>query len=185
MFARSIDPSTVEPSGAISVAPTTSLLVPFVKPTQMSTEPELLAPFESQPVGVALPRMHGCASAVKPSGKTIGLATRARGSTGIRRSALGHARRWSRLGGHHRGRQWRRGGIGLADSAAAAEEAGQNCAAEQRKDPEREEAEDGDRTEAGPALTGLLPLFVRIAVVLLVVGGVVEVVDVLRLAGHR
>ena len=37
--------------------PTTSLLVPFVKPTQMSTEPELLAPFESHPVGVTLPRI--------------------------------------------------------------------------------------------------------------------------------
>src|SRR6187397_1946609 len=72
MSARSIDPSTVDPSGAMRVAPTTSLLVPFVKPTQMSTEPELLAPFESQPVGVTLPRMQGCASAVKPSANTTG-----------------------------------------------------------------------------------------------------------------
>ena len=54
------------------MAPTTSLLVPFVKPTQMSTDPELLAPFELHPVRVALPRMQGCASAVKPSGKTTG-----------------------------------------------------------------------------------------------------------------
>src|SRR5688572_29507615 len=72
MRARSIDPSTVEPSGATSVAPITSLPVPFRKPTQMSTTPLLLAPFESQPFPPALPGRQGCASAVKPSGNTTG-----------------------------------------------------------------------------------------------------------------
>ena len=77
-------------------------------------------------------------------------------------------------------------GDGVASTCADSrsdEDAGQHGAAEQRQDTEREEAEDRNGSEAGPPLRGLLPLLVGIAVVLLVVGGIIEVVDVLRLRG--
>ena len=181
MSARSIDPSTVEPSGATSEAPTTSSLFPFMKPTQMSTEPELLAPFESQPV-----RGHAAANAgLRLGGEAVGerdrLAARGRRAAGGRRLAGVGARRWRRLDGRDRGRRRRR--VQRADPGPGAEDAGQHGATEQGEDAEREEAEDGHGAQTGTALARLLPVVIRVGVGLLVVGGVVEVVDVLGLVG--
>src|SRR6187431_2745523 len=72
MRARSIDWSALVPSGASTMAPMTSFALPFVNPTQISTAPLLLTPFESQPSAPTLPGKQGCAAAVKPSGNVTG-----------------------------------------------------------------------------------------------------------------
>ena len=162
MSARSIDPSSSWPSGVTSVAPTTSLLLPLLKPTQMSTDPLLAAPFESQPVAVTLPRMQGCAAAVKPSGKTTGSPLAAGDPLAPGdplASALGDGVGASVATAVADGD----GEVVRADLRVTAEDAGQHRAAEQRQHAEREEAEDGDRTEAGAALARLLPVVVRVA----------------------
>ena len=109
--------------------------------------------------------MQGWASAVKPSGKTTGspLAAGDPLASGDPLSpALG---RRGRLGGRDRRSPTATAWHPPRRLPPPDEDAGQDGAAEQRQDPEREEAEDGDGTEARPVARRAPAILVGIAVV--------------------
>src|SRR5699024_8224019 len=69
----------------------------------------------------------------------------------------------------------------LAGARTAVEDARQECTAEQRDHAERQEADDGECSPAGAPLARIVPVVVGVLVLAILVGGVVEVVDVLGL----